>query len=56
MIPRLSHRTAADWLPLYRVQGPAWCRYTVMQDWQAYSYAALAAMVQVGFIEGKTKC
>ncbi len=55
MKPSLSRRTVAEWLPLYRVQGPAWCRYTVMQDNDAYSYAALAAMVEVGFFEGKTK-
>ncbi len=56
MNPHLSRRTVAEWLPLYRVQGPAYCRYAVMQEHERYSYAALAAMVQVGFFEGKTKC
>ncbi len=56
MNPRLSSRSYTDWLPLYRTQGPAWCRYTVMQEHERYSYAALAAMVQVAFFEGETKC
>jgi hypothetical protein len=40
---------------MYRLQGAAWCRYTVMNDSGGFSYAALAAMVQVGFCEGVTK-
>jgi hypothetical protein len=55
MDARLYRRTTAEWLPLYRLQGAAWCRYTVMNDAGGFSYAALAAMVTVGFCEGVTK-
>jgi hypothetical protein len=52
MEPRLFRRTAADWLPMYRKQGAAWCIVTIGMDWQAFSYAALSAMVQV-IVEGR---
>jgi hypothetical protein len=47
MDTRLYRRTAADWLPYYRKQGAAWCIVTIGMDWEAYSYAALSAMVSV---------
>lgn len=50
----LYRRTTADWYPFYALQGGAWCRYTVMFDWQAFPYSQLAAMVHVGFCEGVT--
>jgi len=56
MNSRLYRRTTAEWLPLYALQGRDYCRYVLMcEGIDRYSFAALAAMVQVGFLEGKDK-
>jgi len=53
MDSRLYQRTTAEWLPMYRRQGAAWCM-VALHEWQVFSYAALTAMIAV-ICEGEMK-